>query len=66
MIRIKVKEILIERGLTQRDLAKLTEIREATLSQIVRGNVDKINLEYLEKIMFALELKDFNDVFEWK
>jgi putative transcriptional regulator len=63
-VRLKLKNILIERNLTQKELAEMTGLREATISAIVRGNQDKINLKHLKLIMTALNISDFNKMLE--
>ncbi|WP_338259745.1 helix-turn-helix transcriptional regulator, partial [Bacillus anthracis] len=44
-LKIKLKEILNEKNLTQKQLAEMTHMREATISDIVRGARTVINIQ---------------------
>lgn len=61
-IRLKLKEILDERHISQSQLANMTGIRQGTISDIVRGNRDGVNFEHLSKICKALEIKDLREI----
>lgn len=63
-IRLKVKELLEEKNLTQKELAIRSGIRESTISDIVRGSRTVINFEHLAKIMEALKVKRVEDIIE--
>jgi putative transcriptional regulator len=63
-VKIKLKNLLIERNLTQKELAEMTGLREATISAICRNNLDKINLKHLKLIMTALNISEFDKMFE--
>lgn len=56
--------MLTEKGITQKKLAEMTGLREATISSLARNAMDKINYHHLGKIMVALNLTDFNHIFE--
>ena len=62
VVRMKLKELMMRRGLTQRALAQMTGIREQTISDIMRGRKKSINKEHLAKIIEALELKSISDI----
>ena len=63
-VRIRLKELLDERDIKQKQLAEMTGIRESTISDIVRGSRTVINYEHLAKIAEALEIKDIRDIIE--
>ncbi|WP_416151129.1 helix-turn-helix domain-containing protein [Salipaludibacillus sp. HK11] len=63
-VRLKLKELLVEREISQKELALRTGIREATLSVIVRNTTDKINYKHIGTIMNELNIEDFNTIFE--
>lgn len=46
-VKLKVKELLEERNITQKKLAQISGIRESTISDIVRGTRTVINFEHL-------------------
>ncbi|MBG9453320.1 hypothetical protein ABE61_04320 [Lysinibacillus sphaericus] len=64
-MRIKLKEVMEERGLTQSKLAEMTGIRQAAISEIVNNRRDTINKAHLETICKMLEIKSFDDILEW-
>mgnify|MGYP001117748504 CR=1 FL=1 len=56
LIRIRLKEVLHDRGMTQKELSIKADMREATVSAIARNKQDLVNLRHLEKIAAALEV----------
>ncbi|UPI12212.1 hypothetical protein [Bacillus phage SBSphiJ2] len=62
--RVKIKEVLEERGLTQKDLAEMTGIRAAAISEMSQGTRTVINKVHLSKIMDALGLTRIEDILE--
>ena len=50
VVKIKLKEILAERNMTQSELAKLSNLSETAISMFARGQGNSINKEYLSKI----------------
>ena len=56
IVKLKIKETIEERGITQKKLAEMSGIRESTISDIVRGTRTVINFEHLSKIAEALEI----------
>lgn len=65
MINIKLRSLLERRGMTQSELAKRTEIRPSTISDLCNNNADFIKLDYLNHILMTLKC-DLNDVLEFK
>lgn len=62
--RMKLKQILDNKGIQQKELAKMAGIREATISEIVNDVRISYNKEHLLKIMEALKIEDLNDILE--
>lgn len=56
VVKLKVKDALDKRELSQKRLAEMSGIRESTISDIVRGTRTVINFEHLSKIAEALEI----------
>lgn len=54
MIRIQLQALLLERGMTQAELARLAGIRPSTICDLYHNSADRINLEHLEKICKVL------------
>ena len=65
-IKLKIKEILEERNLTQKNLASLSGIRESTISDIVRGTRTVINFDHLSKIAEALDITDISKLIDFE
>lgn len=64
-MRIKLKEIMEERALTQLKVSEMTGIRQAAISEIANNRRDTINKVHLETICKVLDIKDFNEILEW-
>ena len=64
-VKLKVKELLEERNITQKKLAQISGIRESTISDIVRGTRTVINFEHLSKIAEALEIDNISQLFDF-
>jgi putative transcriptional regulator len=62
--RLKIKQVLQERNMTQRELYELTGIREATLSELANNSRTVINKSHLGKIMDALDITKLEDILE--
>ena len=63
-VKISVKELLEEEGITQKKLAEMAGVRESTISDIVRGTRTVINFEHLGKIATALEISDIRKIID--
>lgn len=66
VVKLKVKEALENRELSQKKLAELSGIRESTISDIVRGTRTVINFEHLSKIAKALEVIDIRELIDFE
>ena len=51
-----IESARVEKGISQRELAKLTGISRSTLNDIVNGKIKKIKLDDLYQISIPLEL----------
>jgi DNA-binding Xre family transcriptional regulator len=63
-IKIKLKDLLIARNMTQSQLAELADVRPNAISNLCRGYVDRLSIEHLEKICEALQLNDINELIQ--
>ena len=63
-VKLRVKELLEEEGITQKKLAEMAGVRESTISDIVRGTRTVINFEPLGKIATALEISDIRKIID--
>ena len=64
MWRLKLKELLAEKGITQAELAETTGVATSTLSRFANNNVNRIDIGILNKISDALNLDDGTKLFE--
>jgi len=60
----KLKSLLIEKDMTQKELAEKTNIRESTISDIVRGTRTVLNYSHLEKISNALNVTNIKEIID--
>ena len=65
-VKLKVKELLEERNITQKKLAQISGIRESTISDIVRGTRTVIDFEHLSKIAEALEIDNISQLIDFE
>ena len=65
-VKLKVKELLEERNITQKKLAQISGIRESTISDIVRGTRTVLNFEHLSKIAEALEIDNISQLIDFE
>ena len=65
-IVIKLKNTLNERGIKQNELAKMTNLREATISEFVNAGRRVINKDYLTVIAEALQIKDTRELIDFE
>lgn len=61
-VRINIDKLLKERGLTQKELSDLTDVRQAAISNLRRGFVTRISIDHIERIASALDIDDINDI----
>lgn len=63
-IVLKVRHQLYKRGMTQKELAELTEIRPNAISMLARGYIERLNIDHIERIAHALDITDISDLIE--
>ncbi|MEI3143452.1 MAG: helix-turn-helix transcriptional regulator [Oscillospiraceae bacterium] len=61
-IELKVKDLLEQNHITQKRLAEIANMRESTISDIVRGTRTVINFEHLSRIAEALDIQDISQL----
>lgn len=64
-LRVRLKELLKEKGITQKELAEMAGLTEAQVSIIAANRTQTINRDHLFKIAIALNEKEFDRLFEW-
>lgn len=63
ILKTRLREILNERGMTQKELANLSQLRENTISDLAKNNRDSINREHIGKVAKALNITDPGELF---
>ncbi|WNF06366.1 helix-turn-helix transcriptional regulator [Brevibacillus borstelensis] len=61
-LRVRLKEVLKERGMTQKELAALTSLRENTISEVANNTRKTIDRTVIAIIADALNIKDLNEL----
>ncbi len=62
-MELRLKEILTERGMEQKELAELTGLTTRTVSELCNNKSKQYPKGALEKIMTALDIRDMNELF---
>ena len=65
-VKLKIKDLLEKRGITQKELSKLTGIRESTISEIERESKTVMNFEHLAQIAEALQVTDIRELMDFE
>lgn len=65
-LEISLKEILKLNNLTQKELSKVTGIREAAISELFNKKRRSININHLEKIINELHVEDISMIINIK
>jgi len=55
-IKIRLKDILDERGMSQRQLARQMDLRPSTINHLCSDKVDRVYIRTLEAICEALDI----------
>ncbi|MGN0601341.1 MAG: helix-turn-helix domain-containing protein [Oscillospiraceae bacterium] len=61
MIKVKLRQLLINKNMTQIELSKATNIRPSTISDLCNNVAERIKLSHLDAICKALKC-DINDI----
>ncbi|MDM5229665.1 helix-turn-helix domain-containing protein [Lysinibacillus pakistanensis] len=63
---IKLKEVLAERGITQKQLAEQSGIRANAISEMVNNQRQTINKDQLAKVCEVLGIERVEDMLEFR
>ena len=61
-VEVLINDLLAERNMSLRELARLSGIEPSNLSNLVNGKRKRIYLEHIERIADALEIDDISKV----
>lgn len=62
IVVIKLKELLLERGITIRRLSRLTDVRPAALCELANQKRINVHLPHLANIADALDIDDMDQI----
>ena len=62
--RLKLKEVLNSKGISQKELSKMTGIREGTISEMANDTRSTYNKKHLATVMDALNVTKLEDILE--
>lgn len=62
IVVIKIKELLIEKGITLRELSRLSDVRHAALSELANQKRLNVHIHHLARIADALDIDDMNQI----
>ncbi|MGE7942845.1 helix-turn-helix domain-containing protein [Lysinibacillus xylanilyticus] len=65
-LTVKLKEVLIERGMSQVELAEKTGLTRTVISELATNRRTSVNREHITKVIQALDISDMNKIFEVK
>lgn len=61
-VEVLINDLLAERQMSLRELARLSGIEPSNLSNLANGKRQKIYLEHIERIGDALEIDDISEI----
>lgn len=63
VIEVRLKELLEDRNMTQKELVDKTDIRPAAISELYNNQRKTINKQHITKIADALDIDDISELF---
>ena len=61
-VEVLINDLLAERQMSLRELARLSGIEPSNLSNLANGKRQKIYFEHIERIADALEIDDISEI----
>ena len=61
-VELLINDLLAERSMSLRELARLSVIEPSNLSNLANGKRERIYLEHIERIADALEITDISKI----
>ncbi|HHP1113080.1 helix-turn-helix domain-containing protein [Bacillus cereus group sp. MYBK163-2] len=62
---VKINKLTREKGISLRELSRLTGIRHTALSELANQKRQNINFKHIEKIAEAFELDDIREIIDF-
>lgn len=63
-LKILLKKLLKEKGMTQLQLSHLSSVPQSKISMLCNNNYQELNIANLEKIATALNIKNISELME--
>jgi DNA-binding Xre family transcriptional regulator len=63
---VKINELTKEKGISLRELSRLTDIRHAALSELANQKRQNINFKHIEKIAEAFDIEDIKEIIDFE
>jgi DNA-binding Xre family transcriptional regulator len=63
-IKINIKDLIKRKGISLRELSRLTDIRHAALSELSSSKRQNINFNHIEKIAEELDVTDIREIID--
>ncbi|AZV69487.1 XRE family transcriptional regulator [Bacillus cereus] len=62
---IKIHDLTKEKGISLRELSRLTDIRHAALSELANQKRKNINFRHIEKIAETFNIEDIREIIDF-
>ncbi|MGG4443729.1 helix-turn-helix domain-containing protein [Brevibacillus fortis] len=63
-VKIRIRDLIESKGISLRELSRLTDIRHAALSELANQKRQNINLQHIERIADAFEIGDIREIID--
>lgn len=65
-VDIRLKELVKERGISLRELARLSDIEPSIVNKLANNKREKVYLAHIERIAEALNISDISEIIRLK
>ncbi|MBO2537407.1 helix-turn-helix domain-containing protein [Rummeliibacillus suwonensis] len=63
-VKVKIRELAEQRGISLRELSRLTDIRHAALSELANEKRENINFGHIERIANTFDIEDIREIID--
>jgi len=63
-VNVRLKELANERGISLRELARLSDIEPSKINKMANGKRERIYLPHIERIAESLNISDISEIIE--
>lgn len=65
-VEMRLKELVTERGISLRELARLSDIEPSIVNKLANNKREKVYLAHIERIAEALDISDISEIIHLK